>query len=94
MNGVVVMTVFKRSGASRRLRGGRRWQAAQKERLNEDRMGENGAVLTGESFLVVLPHGNKVPQAGVELLHDGLKSTGRRDLLVSNANSSTRMNTQ
>lgn len=61
-------------------------------------MGENGAVLTGEGFLVVLPHGNKVPQAGVELLHDGLESKGRRrDLLVSNAvlgsNSSTRINT-
>lgn len=45
--------------------------------------GGNCAVLTGKSFLVVLPHGNKVPQAGVELLHDGLESK-RRELVVSN----------
>lgn len=56
-------------------------------------MGENGAVLTGERFLVVLPHGNKVPQAGVELLHDGLKSKERRDFLINNGNSSIRINT-
>lgn len=30
-------------------------------------------VLTGESLLVVLPHGDEIPQAGVELFHDGLK---------------------
>lgn len=29
-------------------------------------------MLTGEGLLVVLPHGNEVSQAGVELLHDGL----------------------
>lgn len=56
-------------------------------------MGENGAVLTGESFFIVLPHGNKVPQAWVELLHDGLESKGRRDLDVSNGNSTTTINT-
>lgn len=76
MNGVAVMIVFQKKWCEQEVRGGRRWLAAQKEQLNEDRMGENGAVLTGESFLVVLPHGNKVPQAGVELLHDGLKSKG------------------
>lgn len=56
------------------------WMAAQKERLNEDRMEENDAVLTGEGFLIVLPHGNKVPQAGVELLHNSLESKEKRDL--------------
>lgn len=75
------------------MRGGRHWLAAQKERLNEDKMVENGAVLTRESFLVVLPHGNKVPQAGVKLLHDGLKSKGRRDLLIINGDNSARINT-
>lgn len=29
--------------------------------------------LTGKGLLIVLPHGNEVPQAGIELLHDGLK---------------------
>lgn len=75
------------------MRGGRRWLPAREERLNEDRMRENGAVLTGEGFLVVLPHGNEVPQAGVELLHDGLESKRRRDRFVGSCNGGTRMNT-
>lgn len=31
--------------------------------------------LTCQGFLVVLPHGDEVPQAGVELLHDGLRES-------------------
>lgn len=33
------------------------------------------ASLTCQRLLVVLPHGNEVPQAGVELLHDGLRES-------------------
>lgn len=31
--------------------------------------------LTCQGFLIVLPHGDEVPQAGVELLHDGLRES-------------------
>ncbi len=34
---------------------------------------EVGGVLTGECLLVAFSHGYEVPQAGVKLLHDGLK---------------------
>jgi len=34
---------------------------------------ERRGVLTGQRLLVALPHGDEVPQAGVELLHDGLE---------------------
>lgn len=30
-------------------------------------------VLTGESLLVVLPHGDEIPQTGIELFHDALQ---------------------
>ncbi len=30
-------------------------------------------VLTGERLLVAFSHGYEVPQAGIELLHDGLE---------------------
>ena len=35
-----------------------------------------GSRLTCQGLLVVLPHGDEVPQAGVELLHDGLGERG------------------
>ena len=51
---------------------------------NEDRGKRRGEekkrnldALTGEGLLIVLPHGNEVSQAGVELLHDGLKKKQR-----------------
>lgn len=34
---------------------------------------EKVGVLTGECLLVAFSHGYEVPQAGVELLHDGLE---------------------
>lgn len=34
-------------------------------------------VLTGESLLVVLPHGDEIPQTGIELFHDALQEMER-----------------
>lgn len=34
-------------------------------------------VLTGESLLVVLSHGDEIPQTGIELFHDGLQERER-----------------
>ncbi len=34
-------------------------------------------ILTGESLLVVLSHGDEIPQTGVELFHDALQERER-----------------
>jgi len=35
------------------------------------------ALLTGESLLVVLPHGDEIPQTGIVLFHDALQEMER-----------------
>lgn len=44
---------------------------------------ELGGVLTGECLLIAFSHGYEVPQAGVELLHDGLERGKKTARLVS-----------
>lgn len=44
-----------------------------KEGRRQERKQETVVVLTGERLLIAFSHGYEVPQAGVELLHDGLK---------------------
>lgn len=42
-------------------------------RTKTERKQEMCGVLTGERLLIAFSHGYEVPQAGVELLHDGLE---------------------
>lgn len=42
-------------------------------RTKTERKQEMVGVLTGERLLVAFSHGYEVPQAGIELLHDGLE---------------------